>query len=221
MGWGSGVVKRKEWAEEVQMKEPPRFNWPQKGDKAFALPGHPADSSLLAAFILPSSGGYAVGFKEAADKIIEAAEHDDKHPDLLFFPVAYLYRHSLELSLKEIVEMSVKSGAIAVPDDVLAELLGGHNLYCLWNRTREAIQAVWPEGDHVDTKAVEKVILEFHRLDKSGQAFRYPTDKSGKPHLATAPQCVSLQNLKKVMDAVDRYLDASYAGIDYCDPGPL
>jgi len=174
----------------------------------------------VAAFILPSAGGYAVGFKDAADKVVEAAASDDRNPDLLFFPVTYLYRHSLELSLKDIVRMSARSGAIAVPGSVLTEMLGGHNLYCIWRQTRAAIEAVWPDGpkSHVDT--VEKIILEFHGLDKSGQAFRYPTDKSGRPHLDSAPKWVSLQNLKRTFDAVDTFLDACYAGIDACDPGP-
>lgn len=202
------------------MSDPDNSNWPRTGDKAFTLNGHPSDPALVAAFVLPSAGGYAVGFKYAADKVIEAAENDDKNPDLLFFPVAYLYRHSLELSLKAIIEMSVMSRAISMPKDVLNELLGAHNLYCLWIRAREAIHAVSPDRDRTDTEAVEKIILEFHQLDKSGQAFRYPTDKFGKPHLATAQKCVSLQNLKKTMEAVDLFLDACCAGIEASDPGP-
>ena len=201
------------------MADTPSLNWPRQGDRAFALDGSPADPLLVAAFILPSAGAYAVGFKDAADKVVEAAASEDRNPDLLFFPVAYLYRHSLELSLKHIVRMSARSGAISLPESELDELLGGHNLYCLWRQTRAAIEAVWPDGDKSDTDAVEKIILEFHGLDKSGQAFRYPTDKSGRPHLSSAPKCVSLQNLKKAFDTVDRFLDAAYAGIDYCDPG--
>lgn len=201
------------------MADAPSFYWPRQGDKAFAVHGSPGDPSLVAAFVLPSTGGYAVGFKDAADKVVEAAASDDRNPDLLFFPVAYLYRHSLELSLKDIVRMSARSGAISPSEGDLDKLLGGHDLLCLWRQTRAAIEAVWPDGEKSDTDAVEKIILEFHGLDKSGQAFRYPTDKSGRPHVGSAPKCVSLQNLKRTFDAMDRFLDAAFTGIDGCDPG--
>ena len=62
--------------------------------------------------------------------------------------------------------------------------------------------------------------IELHKLDSTGQAFRYARDKSGAQHLKDAPKCVDLANLQERIDAVSRFLGAAYAGIENCDPGP-
>lgn len=194
-------------------------NWPRKSDKAFTLGGSPADPALVAAFVLPTSGAYVVGFKDAADMVVMAAAHDDRNPDVLFFPVAYLYRHCLELTLKDLIRDSAASGAISVPEVSLERLLRQHRLCCLWERVRGAIEAVSPNEKRTTTDAVEQVVLEFDHWDPSGMAFRYPTDKSGKTLLSGDLKCVSLRNLKEKMDGVFNYLDGVSAVIEECDPG--
>ena len=66
-----------------------------------------------------------------------------------------------------------------------------------------------------------QMILEFHKLDLTGQAFRYARDRNGSSHLKDGPQRVDLGNLKANVDAVSRFLDAAWTGIDHCDPGHL
>ena len=192
------------------------FNWPRKGDRAF-MPSIPtADRAQLEAFVMPSEGAYAAGFQRAADMIVDAAQKDGQNPDDLFFPVAYLYRHHLELMLKELVRLGVRLEALNLCDDILGE----HNLHRLWNRAKDLIKQVWSDSPDSELKAVEHVILEFHEHDPSGEAFRYARDKSGAQHLKDAPKCVDLANLKERIDAVSRFLRAAYAGIENCDPGP-
>jgi len=193
-----------------------KLNWPEKGDRVFRSSLSPADQARLDAFVMPSEGMYLVGFQRAADMIVDAAQTDDKNPDDLFFPVAYLYRHHLELMLKELVRLGVRVGSL----DGCEEILGQHNLHKLWNKARELIKDVWPDSPDEDVKAAEKMILEFHKLDSSGQAFRYARQIDGTPCLQGAPPRVDLGNLRKAVDSVSRLLDASYAGIESCDPGP-
>lgn len=195
----------------------PQFNWPKKGDRAFRPPVSLDRRACLEAFIMPSSGMYIVGFQQAADMIVDAAQEDGQCPDYLFFPVAYLYRHHLELMLKELVRLGVRMGALEACDDCLAR----HNLHKLWNRAKEVIKEAWPDSPDDDLRAVEQVIIEFHKLDPSGQAFRYARDTKGNRHLGSTAKHVDMINLKRTVDAVSSFLDASYAGIEDCDPGPL
>ncbi len=188
------------------------FSWPRKGQKAFGLPDRPA----LEAFFMPPDGAYLVGFKRAGDMIVAAAQAEGQHPDDLFFPVAYLYRHHLELMLKELVGLGVRVGSLEGCEDCL----GQHNLHKLWNKAKQLIMEVWPDSPVDDLNGTEQMILEFHKLDPTGQAFRYARDKHGAPHLQGAPQRIDLNKLKAAVDSVSTFLDASYAGIDYCDPGP-
>lgn len=207
------------------------FNWPKKGDQAFGLSAD--DQSALKAFVMPSEGAYLGSFQRAADMIVAAAQSDDLNPDDLFFPVAYLYRHHLELMLKGLIRLGVRAGTIEAPADCQSEPCPTcghrkvrkdwqwwHNLHKLWNKAKQLIEEVWPDSPSGDLKAVEQVILEFHKLDRSGQAFRYALDKHGRPHLTGAPQLVDLNNLRSVVDRVSRFLDAAYAGLEDIDPGP-
>lgn len=213
------------------MAETP-FNWPRRGGQAFRASANLADHEAVEAFIFPSDGAYLVGFQRAADMIVDAAKDDDRNPDDLFFPVAYLYRHHIELMLKELVRLGRRVGVVEdaverVPpcpscghaprssDDPLSQ----HNLHKLWNKAKLAINAVWPDQKNDDLAAVERVILEFHKLDPTGQAFRYARDKAGSQRLQNAPSRVDLRNLKVTVDGVSRFLDACYAGIGSCDPG--
>jgi hypothetical protein len=166
---------------------------------------------------MPSEGTYLVGFQRGADMIVDAAKKDDLHPDDLFFPVAFLYRHHLELMLKELVRLGVQSGALEKCEDCMAK----HNLHKLWNKVKTLIQKVWPDSAGDDLLlAVERVILEFHKLDPAGQAWRYARDKRGNVHFRHGPEQVDLLNLKTTVEGVSAFLDAAYAGIESCDPGP-
>lgn len=191
------------------------FNWPKKDDRAFeSVPS--ADRARVEAFVMPSDGMYLVGFQRAADMIVTAAQTDGQGADDLFFPVAFLYRHHLELILKDLVRLGVRLGSLEECDCILGE----HNLHKLWNKTRQLMKEVWSESPDDALKGVEQVVLEFHKLDPKGMAFRYARDKKGEPHLQDAPGRVDLCNLKATVDAVSRYLDATYTGIEECDPGP-
>ncbi len=60
---------------------------------------------------------------------------------------------------------------------------------------------------------VESVILQFHKLDSSGQAFRYAQDIEGKAHLEEAPKLIDLVNLKEVASNLHSFLDACLGGL--------
>ncbi len=191
------------------------FNWPKKGDRAFKPSVPSADHARFEAVVMPSDGTYVAGFQRAADMIVDATKIDDGNPDDLFFPVAYLYRHHMELMLKEMVRLGVRLGSLEGCDSIL----GQHNLDRLWDKAKQLIKEVWPNSPDDDLNAVEQMILEFHKLDPIGQAFRYARDRHGAAHLQGAPQRVDLDNLKAKVDAVSGFLEAAWAGIDNCDPG--
>ena len=50
----------------------------------------------------------------------------------------------------------------------------------------------------------ERIIKEFHQFDKSGQAFRYTSDKRGNALLKNLPQFVGLGEMREVMGAYIR-----------------
>ncbi len=105
-------------------------------------------------------------YKEAADIIVSYIEEGKllKNPDFFFFPIAYLYRHSIELYLKSIVYLGIKMDLLR-EDDRLNKIMTNHALDPLWNKVREILENVWPNGNKDDLKNVERLIKEFHNFD--------------------------------------------------------
>ena len=47
---------------------------------------------------------YVIGYKEAADKLVENIMDTPRYQDTLVFPICFLYRQYIELRLKELIK---------------------------------------------------------------------------------------------------------------------
>lgn len=198
----------------------PDLNWPQEGDKAFRDPKRKGPLHLTDAIITPSEDAYLNGFKRAADMVADASGAEGIDPSDLFYPAAYLYRHHVELFLKELVRLGVQLGTFEKCE--VCGVLGSHDLHNLWKLVKRVALAANPEpAKDKGLAGADQLIQELHQLDSSGQAFRYAARKDGKPSLGGAPRVVNLANLKSRMDALSQFLEGTFANIDACDPGPL
>ncbi len=181
--------------------------WPNLGDKLF----RPGDGWRENASKLAFSSGklevYAIGYKDAADALVDRLLETGQSPDLQFFPIAFLYRHYLELRLKELL---VSGGQLLDRD---ASLQHGHNLNWLWKKVRTILEDVWPGSTTVELNALESCINEFCELDANSESFRYPVRKDGTLTLAGLEH-VSIVNLKEIMNRLGSMLDCSSMGID-------
>jgi hypothetical protein len=194
--------------EEPNLRQPEKYPWPHKGDKPFVDGGNwyaRADLDFLR-FIYAKSM-VAQGYRDAAERIIASVEAQisPPYPDMLFCPVAFLYRHFLELAMKDLLRDGLRLGAIEATCR-LDKALEEHDLQALWRRTRILLERVFAEADREPIDAVEEVVLAFHSLDPKGQAFRYRHDKGGQPQLQNAPKAVDLVKMREVMRGVCAFL---------------
>lgn len=83
---------------DLEFKSPP---WPKPGDKLF-VSGFGPKVAFLGGFGT-TFGRYAIGYKEAADALIDRAVEKDYSADMQFYPIAFLYRQYLELRLKQLL----------------------------------------------------------------------------------------------------------------------
>ncbi len=199
------------------------LNWPKRTDSAFG-PRIEGDDDLRTVACIdwllgnPDLGVRADGLKRAADIIVEGLSEGKSEPsscDVFFFPIAYLYRHSVELLLKEAIRYGAALGLVT-RDVKLERLLKSHNLYALWNKLKPAIQAVWPAGPPEELRAAERIIAQFHKIDRTGQAFRYPAVKSGTAASKSGDtlNLVDLVQLSKVAGGICNFLDGCISGFD-------
>ncbi len=194
---------------------------PKRGDNLFLVKTVEPDSPTWAALHFLASlsindSFLAEAFKEAGDRIVEdlvrANTYEPAHK--FFMPIAYLYRHSLELKMKEVVRLGIDLQLI--PDDEkTAKTLVDHNLHKLWNLVRKAVEAYWPNDPDSDVGSAERIVLEFHKIDETGQNLRYSKDKSGKNTIDGLPKTVQLTHVKGVFEAIFNFLDGVEGGFNH------
>lgn len=182
--------------------------WPSKGNKAF-VPASDGKSFHLRALTWRAQRR-AAAFYSAAGIVIDECQDDEGYPpnDELFLPIAYLYRHCLELRMKDIIVTGV--GLKFFKSDDVNNVLNQHNLARLWSQAKRLLVHRWPNADQAPLKAVEAIVNEFHQADPNGQVFRYDTDKHGHRHrYASLPDHINLTELRQTMEGAFNFLDAT------------
>lgn len=115
---------------------------------------------------------YAIGFKEAADRLVDAVLAS-RMQDLTLFPILYLYRHAIELALKDLVYEDQRY------DGLTPVVLITHKLSVLWPRARQVMERIFPEGDTTELDTIGRLIDELDAADPDGSSFRYDVDATG------------------------------------------
>jgi len=145
---------------------------------------------------------YADGYKTAADAVLREAMESPGSKNLLAHPVVFLYRHYLELALKDIIilgrQLYGKLGNV--------NPYKNHRIDLLWAEAEKYITEAFPDPDTTGyLDMAEATIVRFGEVDPKSFNFRYPVDTDGAAILL--PNIwVGLQNLKISMDHVEQVL---------------
>lgn len=195
------------------------MNWPSPGDKPFApdldTPGLRANTSPdFMRLIMSDDSGVADGFKEAADLIVDTFDTEgSRAPESFYLPVAFLYRHCIELNLKDLLRTATCLGLVRKSKN-LEEDLGRHDLRRLWNRLRPALEKFFPDGDVETLQSAEKVILDFHIADPGSTTFRYARDRNGQESLRELHRELGFQPLRQAVDGLSNFFLGCCAAFD-------
>ena len=185
---------------------------PERGVKLFSSAGVWEQNAIVDAEDL--NWDICVGYRKAAETIVDSfIERRAKFNDYssfhssLAFPVIFLYRHYLELRLKELF---IGYGhVIGEPTKVQ-----GHKLTSLWkklrNRAAKAFTESVPEVVE-DMDVLEEIIREFSGIDPNSESFRYPVDNQSE--VMFPPFEVDLLRLKATMNWVSYLLDGWSVGV--------
>jgi hypothetical protein len=178
-------------------------------------------------------------FKLAADMILDAhLAANGSHNDRLLFPVLYLYRHCVELKLKDLLLLGIRTRFFdeVAADKILDEdegITSEHRLYALWHKVKDFLAHSYQNDPQL--KVAESMINDLHQVDKDGQTLRYDREKGtlrlrrpkykhlddAQPHpVYNIPETIDVGNLRQSMDCLYAYLEGSYDGIlDWWDAG--
>ncbi len=161
------------------------------------------------AFVEPDWGVYVLGYREAADSIVDQAQ--EFGVDLFVYPVMFLYRHYLEISLKHILIVLRRYF------EESSELPTHHRLDKLWGEVRTLMEKEWNTLEYMaDYDAIEARINEFHKIDKLSFSFRYPVTKGNVSSLkdipnvyGSGPLVINLKQVKEVVHGMAMILDGT------------
>ena len=164
--------------------------WPKQGDQLFV---HGGIGPLYAHVLQEPFPFPVVGYKRAGDTLIQGLIENGRD-DALIYPIAFCYRHYIELKLKDLIDLMDRW------DEVDKSYKNNHNLDELWSIILPRVD----EGDYRDQQeafqAVGQCIAELHKVDARGTGFRYMQQLEISQ--------VDLLNLRSVMDRVAMFLDS-------------
>lgn len=164
--------------------------------------------------------GYAIGYRRSAEMLFEAIQTNFYY-DTQYFALAFLWRQTLELTLKETherlhhleqIERVLESSTAAEP----LKPLWSHKLQAMWDTLEPRLQKLAP-GDPIFAQ-IGRVIQEFDQMDPNSDEFRYPTTrakKSSKPSLQSIPPHVNFRDLHEGMSAIMNGMEAIGSDIQH------
>jgi hypothetical protein len=158
---------------------------------------------------------FAEGYHRAARRVAEALLGQGHFPDYEAYPVVFLYRHALELNLKNIVYKAALLSAFHRMSDIDGTLYNNHKLPPLASRAAQVLQKLFPEDPGIRSIAddLKSVTQDFSEIDESSFAYRYPMQKDGSPVVAQT-QNVDLAGLSSRMNGILDRLEVLDFGLD-------
>jgi hypothetical protein len=151
---------------------------------------------------------YANGYFLAAELLTKHASDDRLDRNFLVFPICYLYRHNLELQLKDLIAVGNR---VVRP---VTEKTTHHKLKDLWVVARQLLrEADSGKPDPTEFDKVDRLIDHFAAVDDDAQAFRFPTRTNGNRSLAHISE-IDLESLREQVNSVTLYL---WGCIDWLD----
>lgn len=168
------------------------IDYPKRGDKLIA----PGDKTLFADWMAGQWHWYPDAYKKAADKLVGQIE-GHAFEDVLIFPVIFLYRHFVELKLKELIkELDNLSGTRISDSDFKTHRLGP-----LWNYVKAHLGCIRDGNwDNDILPALENLVKELAQLDPDSYHFRYSHNTQLKE--IPLPHAISLAHFKEAMTRI-------------------
>ncbi len=149
-----------------------------------------------------------MGYKDAADILVERVLSTEMNQDTLIYPIGFLYRHYLELLLKNII---VNGSRLAGNGQINAN---GHKLDILWANAKSIIHDLCEDPGCPEEQNTDNVIAEFMRADASSQEFRYEKDKKGNKCLKEI-EIIDIKHFSESINQIGTFLEGISALIDH------
>ena len=195
------------------------YLWVEDGDQLFIRTYNPAycahygwEYHRAIAF-----ASYLSGYKLAADFLVEKAiEEAKKHHieviDTLIYPIIFIYRQFMELSIKDIY-INYTPLHREESKSIIKE---SHSLIEAWEYIKPfAIEVSDEDEDQLkDVDLIEDYIKQFEEVSKISTEYRYPINKENNVILK-GDTYLDLNNLKEKMQKFANFFDGLAGAMDH------
>jgi len=151
--------------------------------------------------------GYSTGYKRGATILSGFVCNQQGYQDTLIFPILFLYRHYIELMLKQILN----NCAVLLEKQIKFK---HHNLKEYWELVKDNTPKCAGEPlpkEYID--AVDNIISQLDEVDRASDAFRYPSRKDGTPTLPGI-KLINIKQLSEEMDKISGMLEGIELTLD-------
>jgi hypothetical protein len=143
------------------------------------------------------------GYQESAN-LLKANMLNDMNRDILFLPMCYLYRNTIELGLKKIL-----IEGCGIPHQEALSIINDkkHSVLGLWRKIKYEAEkhANAPDGDTTIADA-ENYIIQLHGLDSDSTKFRYPINMNLQCHFRKEKK-FSVENISACFNELIAFLN--------------
>lgn len=150
---------------------------------------------------------FGEGFFESAFITTEAARNGAWTVDILVYPIAFNFRHGIELYIKHFIvllDRILGTGNAYKPN---------HNLLENWQHASLLFRQLQnPFFKEIDLKSAENLIEAVANYDPNNTVFRYPEDKNKKPYLTDFDH-INLDKLETGMKELFNYFEDWASGL--------
>jgi len=162
-----------------------------------------------------SWNSYAAGYRKAAEVLVEhcsslswGRNNPYYEKNTLVYPIIFLYRQYVELTLKKIIQEGNKVVVNPQP------LRLNHKLKELWDVCRHIIQERELPISVEDLSSLESYVEQFSKFDPGATTFRYPVTTQDKPSLPPTLTSISLRRLADAMQKCATLLERTSAYLE-------
>ena len=203
---------RDQKSDSLEGSEMSQLLWPRKGDQVFTPIREDWHNNARVNWLnhrVRALELYADGYKKAGDVLVRNAMEQTHTLNLLVYPICFLYRHYLELTMKGLIARGrrLTQGKYAYPKH--------HNLLKLWGECRtlllKLVDSVKLIGSvsQEELDVVEELVVQIIQVDPNGEAFRYAENKKTFSALPKHITHINVRNLMEIMERIGNFLEGT------------
>ncbi len=206
-----GKDKKTNSSKEIEIKFSPLSGYqitgfPQEEDVLLSRKDADWRMNACLGYQYDENGIRIEGFRRAADILVHHIATHGSGQDHLIFPIANMYRHHLELLLKDIIQL----GAHLKDQKVIPK---GHKLLPLWEQCKQTLNEIWEAKESVENfQQIERILRELTALDPDGQNFRYGRRTDGTKPLQNV-EIINIESFAIAIGKVSNLLSGALMGI--------